>query len=227
MPQAETPSGEEPANEELAREDSTGEGPVDGEAGEGIATPPGQNDRDGLHRQPVPHAHAVEDVAGFELDEGIAVPAFRARWQLFLPTIAIAVIYSAAWFYLVNTGKGDYALVRLLVIVMAVGVPLLAAHAFLRYQTIRVQVLPDAVRYHPGWPRDLPIDMPLDLIDRVRVKRGLSGLLFGGGTLVMDLTTGEKAAVADLYDPQGARRTIEQRMSGRQEESPPAGVFEF
>ncbi|MCG6859531.1 MAG: hypothetical protein LJE67_15845 [Salaquimonas sp.] len=179
------------------------------------------------HRHDVPHAHAVEDVASFELDEGIAMPAFRARWQLFLPTIAIAVIYSAAWIYLVNAGKGDYALVRLLVIVMAVGVPMLAVHAFLRYQTIRVQVLPDAVRYHPGWPRDLPIDMPLDLIDQVRVKHGLSGLLFGGGTLVMDLTTGEKAAVADLSNPDRAREAIEQRMAERENETPPAGTFEF
>ena len=178
-------------------------------------------------RPGVPHAHKLEDADIFEPDQAEPGTIFRPRWQLFLPTLAIAALYSMAWTWLVLEERGGGALARLFLIVMAIGVPLLAAHAFLRYQTIRVQVLNDAVRYHPGWPRDLPIDMPLDLIDRVRVKRGLSGLLFGGGTLVMDLTTGEKAAVADLYDPQGARRTIEQRMSGRQEESPPAGVFEF
>ncbi|MEC9343092.1 MAG: PH domain-containing protein [Pseudomonadota bacterium] len=178
-------------------------------------------------RSHAPHAHAVEDVAGFELDEGVPEPSFRARWQLFLPTLAIALIYSVAWLYLMNTDKGHYALTRLVVIVMAVGVPLLAVHAFLRYQTIRVQVLPDTVRYHSGWPRDLPIDMPLELIDRVRVKRGLSGMLFGGGTLIMDLATGEKAAIADLNDPGGARAAIEQRMPGDAGEAPPAGAFEF
>lgn len=163
-------------------------------------------------RPGIPHAHPVEDVAGFELDEDVGLPSYRARWQLFMPTLAIAVLYSMAWLYLVTSGRSDYALARLLVIVMAVGVPLLAAHAFLRYQTIRVQILPDAVRYHPGWPRDLPIDMPLDLIDRVRVKHGLSGRVFGGGTLVMELTTGEKAAVADLSDPEGACSEIDRRM---------------
>ena len=102
---------------------------------------------------------------------------------------------------------------RLVIIVMAIGVPLLAAHAFLRYATIRLQVLASAVRYHPGWPRDLPVDMPFELIERVRVTRGLSGLIFGGGTLVMDLTTGARAAVADLADPDGAKAQIEKRLA--------------
>ena len=133
--------------------------------------------------------------------------------QLFLPTAAVGVIYAAAWLYLGNSGKDTHELMRLIFIVMSVGVPLLAAHAFLRFQTVRVQVLANAVRYHPGWPRDVPIDMPLDLIDRVRVRRGLAGLVFGGGTLVMDLTTGQKATIADLGDPSGAREAIEVRMN--------------
>ncbi|GIL02963.1 MAG: hypothetical protein BroJett030_28620 [Alphaproteobacteria bacterium] len=164
-------------------------------------------------RPGVPHVHVVEDVAVFELDDAAAVPVYRARWQLFLPTAAIALLYAAAWTYLYSTGRSDFALARLVIIVMAIGVPLLAAHAFLRYATIRLQVLANAVRYHPGWPRDLPVDMPFELIERVRVKRGLSGLIFGGGTLVMDLTTGAKAAVADLADPDGARAQVEKRLA--------------
>ena len=179
------------------------------------------------HRHDVPHAHVVEDVAGFELNEGGSLIVYRARWQSFLPTIAVGVIYAAAWFYFVRNGWGGYATARLLFIVLAVGVPLLAALAFLRYQTVRVQVLADAVRYHPGWPRDMPVDMPLDLIDRVRVKRGLSGLVFGGGTLVMDLTTGERAAVADLGDPKSACEEIRRRMAVHQSDGPPVGAMEF
>lgn len=168
---------------------------------------PGGDDRPG-----VPHAHVVEDVAAFEAGESDGA-VYRARWQLFLPTLAIAVLYSLAWLYLHATGKGELALTRLVVIVMAVGVPLLAAHAFLRYETIRLQLLAGAVRYHPGWPRDLPTDMPYELIERVQVKRGFSGRVFGGGTLVMYLTTGEKAAVADLANPEDARLQIEKRLN--------------
>ena len=165
-------------------------------------------------RPGVPHALKVEDTDVFEADHALPGTIFRPRWQLFLPTIAIAVLYSMAWTWLVLEERGGGALARLFLIVMAIGVPLLAAHAFLRFQTIRVQVLNDAVRYHPGWPRDLPIDMPLALIDRVSVKRGLSGHLFGGGTLVMELTTGERAAVADLADPEAAKAEIDAAMKG-------------
>ena len=165
-------------------------------------------------RPGVPHAHKLEDADIFEPDQAEPGTIFRPRWQLFLPTLAIAALYSMAWTWLVLEERGGGALARLFLIVMAIGVPLLAAHAFLRYQTIRVQVLNDAVRYHPGWPRDLPIDMPLALIDRVSVKRGISGMIFGGGTLVMELTTGERAAVADLADPEAAKAEIDAVMKG-------------
>ncbi|MEZ5791981.1 MAG: PH domain-containing protein [Nitratireductor sp.] len=173
------------------------------------------DDADNKFARPgVPHALKVEDTDVFEPDHALPGTIFRPRWQLFLPTIAIAVLYSMAWTWLVLEERGGGALARLFLIVMAIGVPLLAAHAFLRFQTIRVQVLNDAVRYHPGWPRDLPIDMPLALIDKVSVKRGLSGHLFGGGTLVMELTTGEKAAIADLAEPEAAKSEIDAAMAG-------------
>lgn len=160
-------------------------------------------------RAGVPHMRVVDDPSEFESVPRRSEHVYRARWQLFLPTLAIAVLYLAAWAWLVSTGRGDGALARLFVLVMAIGVPLLAFHAFLRYHTIRVHVLDKVVRYHPGWPKDLPVDMPPDLIEEVKVRRGLSGRLFGGGTLVMVLTTGQKAAIADLADPEGAKTEIE------------------
>lgn len=160
-------------------------------------------------REGVPHMRVVDDPSEFEATPGRSAHVYRARWQLFLPTIAIAVLYLAAWSWLVYTGRGEGALARMFVLVMAIGVPLLAFHAFLRYQTIKVHVLENAVRYHPGWPKDLPVDMPPELIEEVRVRRGISGRLFGGGTLVMLLTTGQKAAIADLADPDNAKAEIE------------------
>ena len=140
-------------------------------------------------------------------DEGI--PLFTAHWHLFMPTVVIAVLYSICWAILVSIGMIDAALARMVVIVMAIGVPLLAAHAFLRYQTIRLQVSDSHVYCHPGWPKDLPIDLPVHIIREVRVKRGLSGRLFGGGTIVMDLTTGTKIVIADLGEPDAAKNEIE------------------
>lgn len=162
------------------------------------------------------HPTLVDDPSDFESAPVSGGHVYRARWQLFLPTLAIAILYFAAWLVMLAAGRSDGALARIFVIVMAVGVPLLSAHAFLRFQTIRVHVLTNAVRYHPGWPKDLPVDMPLDLIAETEVRRGLAGRLFGGGTLVMVLTTGERVAVADLADPDGAKAEIDTMLDQRQ-----------
>ncbi len=160
-------------------------------------------------RPGVRHAHPVTDVTGFEAGEGAN---WRSAWQIFLPTLAIALLYFGVWGYFHIVGKAEASLARLSLLVLGVGVPLLAVHAFLRYQTIRVQVVDNAVRYHPGWPRDMPVDMPLELIDRVKVRRGVSGRLFGLGTLVLWLTSGQKVAVTDLRWPEEARDAIEAAM---------------
>ena len=140
------------------------------------------------------------------------VPLFTAHWHLFIPTVVIAVLYSFCWLMLAVIGKMDSALARMFVIVMAVGVPLLAAHAFLRYQTIRLQVSDSHVFCHPGWPKDLPIDLPVKLIREVVIKRGLSGRLFGGGTILMNLSTGSRVVIADLGNPEAAKEEIERAM---------------
>ena len=138
------------------------------------------------------------------------IPLFAAHWHIFVPTLVIAVLYSAAWLTLALLGKADSGLARLFIVVMAVGVPLLAAHAFLRYQTIRLQVSDGHVFCHPGWPKELPVDVPLSVIKEVKVRRGLSGRLFGGGTIVMDLVTEGNVTVADLAKPDQAKRIIDQ-----------------
>jgi len=160
-------------------------------------------------RPGVRHAHPVADVTGFEAGEGAN---WRPSWQIFLPTLAIGLLYFGVWGYFHLIGRAEASLSRLSLIVLGVGVPLLAVHAFLRYQTIRIQVVENAVRYHPGWPKDMPVDMPLELIDRVKVRKGISGRLFGLGTLVLHLTSGQKVAVTDLRWPEEARDAIENAM---------------
>ena len=136
------------------------------------------------------------------------VPLFAAHWHIFIPTLAIGLLYSLAWLVLAFLGKSDSGLARLFIVVMAVGVPLLAAHAFLRFQTIRLQVNVGHLLCHPGWPKELPIDVPPEMIESVRVRRGLSGRLFGGGTVVIELVTGNTVAIADLAEPEKARAAI-------------------
>lgn len=144
------------------------------------------------------------------------VPLFVSHWHIFVPTLVIGLLYSAAWGFLSMVGKSDSGLARLFIVVMAVGVPLLAAHAFLRYQTIRLQISEGQILCHPGWPRDLPICVPLNVIESVVVKRGLSGRLFGGGTVVLQLVTGGQVSVTDLAEPDLARSRILAAMDNRE-----------
>jgi membrane protein YdbS with pleckstrin-like domain len=146
--------------------------------------------------------HEVEDGIDLELPEAGAPVTYRCHWQLFVPTIIVLAGYGFALWYLWMTGRSDLSLFRLFAIVMAVGVPLLAAHAFLRYETVRVQLLPATLRYHPGWPKDMAIEIPRELITGLYVKRGLAGRLFGGGTLIIKTSTGNRIAIADLKNPQ-------------------------
>lgn len=154
----------------------------------------------------------------FEADSGLilekndaqmqGVPLFSAHWHIFAPTIIILVAYSFSWLLLAIADMSGSNLARLFIVVMAVFVPLLAAHAFLRYQTIRVQVNEDCLFCHPGWPKDLPIEIPVSTIKHVLVKRGFSGRLFGGGTLVLQLVAENKIVIADLAEPEKAQEAI-------------------
>lgn len=137
------------------------------------------------------------------------IPFFSAHWHLFVPTIVIAVLYTSAWLILAILGHSDAAIARLFVVVMAVGVPLLAVHAFLRFETIRLQINEGKIQLHTGWPRELPIEVSAEMIREVQVKRGLSGSVFGGGTLVLDVIPDSRIVVADLGEPDEAAAAIE------------------
>jgi len=143
----------------------------------------------------------IENEAEAELEAAGSGHLFKPHWQIFVPTIIILVSYCAAMAYLWATGRGDTALFRLFAIVAGIGVPLLAAHAFLRFETVRVLLKDDSICYHPGWPKDRMLEVPHKLIERTFVKRGLAGNLLGGGTLVIETSTGGRIAIADLCDP--------------------------
>ena len=136
-------------------------------------------------------------------------PVFKAHWQVFAPTVAIFLLYGGGLIWMWLTGREDSALFRLFAVILAVGVPILTVHAFLRYETVRVRVSGGKLLHHPGWPKDMPIEVPASVISRIEVKRGLSGRLFGGGTLVIETTTGNRIAIADLAEPDQIKAALE------------------
>ncbi|MEM8649336.1 MAG: PH domain-containing protein [Pseudomonadota bacterium] len=141
------------------------------------------------------------------------VPLFASHWHIFIPSIVILTVYSVAWVMMTATGNSETHLARLFIVVMAVAVPLLAAHAFLRYQTIRVQVSDGHVFCHSGWPKEFPVDVPLSIISKVEVKRGLFGRVFNAGTLVLHLVPQGSLSVADLGQPFAAKQAIEEAIA--------------
>lgn len=158
--------------------------------------------------------------ANFEADEKLflekgeaknqGVPLFTSHWHIFAPTLIIMITYSFSWVFLASVGMSDTHLARLFIVVMAVFVPLLAAHAFLRYQTIRLQVCTSSVMCHSGWPKEYPVEIPFAMIEDIVIKRGLSGRIFGGGTLVLELPASNKVVVTDLAKPDEAKSAISQ-----------------
>lgn len=127
---------------------------------------------------------------------------YKAHWHIFMPTVIIAVLYMIGWIALYMMGLSGGGLARLFIIVLAIGVPILFAHAFLRYQTIAIEIFEEHLLYHTGWPKSEPVNLPFGMIKSARATRGLSGRLFGGGTVVLKLLAGEEIGVADVEKPE-------------------------
>lgn len=145
-----------------------------------------------------PHVSEMEDLAELEVASKMGLPTYKAHWQLFVPTVIILAAYTAGLVWLFANQMTGTSLFRLFSLVLGVGVPLLAAHAFLRYQTVKLQFTETSMRIHKGWPKDTPVEVPYALIDDIKVKHGLVGRIFGGGTIIISLTTDNVIAVADL-----------------------------
>lgn len=143
----------------------------------------------------------MEDAGGLEVPDQTGGTDHRADWKIFLPTIIIMIGYGASMLYLWLTGRADSALFRLAALVAGLGVPLLAAHAFLRLETLCVRLQKDRMRFHRGWPKGNATEIPYSLIKKLEVKRGLSGRIFGGGTLIIHTRGGLKTSISDLKDP--------------------------
>lgn len=137
-----------------------------------------------------------------------------ARWALFLPTAVVIVGYTALLAFLWIAGRSDGALFRLGLVILALGTPIMLAHAILRTYTVKLQPMAQALYVHRGFPRAEAIEIPYPMIRSTRNRRGIGGYLTGSGTLVIELVTGGTVVVCDLENAAGAKKTIDAILEG-------------
>jgi membrane protein YdbS with pleckstrin-like domain len=172
----------------------------------------------------------LESDSGLILEKNEAndrgIPLYYAHWRIFIPSLVILIAYAFAWGLLSITNNSDSNLARLFIVVMSVFVPLLAAYAFLKYQTIRLQVNEDSLYCHPGWPKDMATEVHFPMIEEVNVKQGLTGRIFGGGSIVLLLADNTEMEIRALSSPFEARKDIIKQMALHQIQSCHAGAIE-
>ena len=152
----------------------------------------------------VPEAQLLDPSEAAE--EG--VPLFGAHWHLFVPSVVIAILYMLIWSAAALSEVSTLYFVRVFIVLFAVIVPLIVAWAFLRYETIRLQIHPDRLVYHPGWPVGMPHELALNDIAEVKVRKGVLGNLFGGGDLRVFANDGSVVEIRALNDLAGANDAI-------------------
>lgn len=139
---------------------------------------------------------------------------FRAsKLALFLPVALIAAGYGLLLFWLWSTGELSSGIARLATIVLALGTPLLLAHAALRYVTISVQLRDGFVQAKPGFPRSETLNIPYNDIEGIDIKRGITRLAGNYGTLVFRLRSAESISICDLHNPEVICGEISERVN--------------
>lgn len=138
-----------------------------------------------------------------------AEASHQSAWQasavaLFLPALVVAAGYGALLFALVLADRENGPLARVCMIVLAIGVPLLLAHAGLRLSTTRLELHTAYLEAHPGFPARDPVTIPYAAVSRTTVRRGLSGWITGAGSLIIERENGLPVTVSGLSDPDAA-----------------------
>ncbi|MCY0096138.1 hypothetical protein [Hoeflea ulvae] len=123
---------------------------------------------------------------------------------LFLPGVIVAAGYGGLWLFLYLDSRGDGALARVSLLVLAIGVPLLLAHAGLRLSTTRLTLRGAHLEAHPGFPARDPVIVAYPAITGMSLRRGLSGWITGAGSLVIEREVGPPLVIPGLLDPDAA-----------------------
>lgn len=135
-----------------------------------------------------------------------------SKKALFIPVVIISIGYAVFFAWLWANGNAGTGVARLSLLVLAVGVPLLVAHAVLRLFTTHIRLQPDGLHINTGFPRAREYEVPYRIIRNTVIKRGLAGRMLDAGTVVLQLTTGQKISVCDLEHPEQVRAAVERRI---------------
>lgn len=125
-----------------------------------------------------------------------AFPA--ARLALLLPGLVIFAGYGLVYLTLHLTGQEGGHLARLVFVVLLIGCPLILTWAGLRLATIRIELGANSVTAHPGFPARDPVVIAYRDLDKVRVRKGLSGRLTGASTLILTEKSGRQVRVEGI-----------------------------
>jgi len=151
-----------------------------------------------------PQTAGGEETVDHAPDEEVVLPIVesRAHWSLFLPSLVVALVYTAAWALLVITGRGDGTLAKLMFLVMMIAPPILLVQAFLRYNSIGLALTKNHVLVSKGWPRLAGEQIGLKNLSAVEVRFSVVGRWLGAGRVVLLQKDGRVVSVSDLDQPE-------------------------
>ncbi len=137
-------------------------------------------------------------------DEAADVPpvdSYKVHWAVFLPTVAIALLYAGLWLWFNEIQGTSGGISRAALLVLAVGVPLLVVHAGLRFVNGRLELGADELVARPGWPvrRERHVSY-IHVID-VKVRRGIIGRVLDVASLIVIDRNGDRTVMPDLAAP--------------------------
>lgn len=141
-----------------------------------------------------------------------AAAVARVHASVFAPALAVGVIYGGAWLALAAHGRGQDDFARLLLLIFAVGTPLLLAHAWLRYRGGGLVAGGEGISVARGWPAGRARSVRYPDVAGVDVRRSPLGRLFGTGTVVVRLRDGETLSVGDIRYPERIAEALRQRL---------------
>lgn len=134
--------------------------------------------------------------------------SYRVHWAVFLPTAAIAVLYSGVWIWFATRNGSAGGVSQAALLVLAVGVPLLLVHAGIRYANGRLHLGRDELVACPGWPVRRERHVAYSHIAQIHLRRGLIGRVAGVGSLVIVDRNGDQTVMPDLADPESVLAVI-------------------
>ncbi|MDR3499449.1 MAG: PH domain-containing protein [Parvibaculum sp.] len=134
--------------------------------------------------------------------------AARAHWTIYLPSLAVALVWAGVYAYAALHQPVLAGLRGLALAVMLLGVPLLLFSAALRARVLVVEERParlagGAPEFYArsGFARPREVSIGASEISSLRVRRSLPQRIFGGGALDLRTLSGDRLIFADLDRP--------------------------